>query len=351
MRWDDLNMGDKSRMIKLAVDSGITDLRTIRDVYNSYAEGGGLDENQELIDRINRTSNANFVQRLKNPNRRSIRFRNTDNTATHRMAWSTDDGGAIVYPEVQEIDGELVDMARPPYSRFAALDSAIEHGDTLRMTPKQAEWFTENYKQYYPNFADGGYIPSDSIKDYIKGSESFRGSWYTDGNGIDTVGYGFTGKKVKELYPNGMTRQQADDYFDTLVTRFAKRMEELTPNIDKLTQNQKDALFSYFYNIGEGIYSKKSPKMQKALQDMDWDTVVQNIDAGYNDEKNPGLKKRRDYERALFEQDIPRPLQPVPPAINRETFYNPTISRFNTTIPFKNGKEEVFNPFMFNLKP
>lgn len=29
-------------MIKLAVDSGITDLRTIRDVYNSYAEGGHL---------------------------------------------------------------------------------------------------------------------------------------------------------------------------------------------------------------------------------------------------------------------------------------------------------------------
>ena len=42
MRWDDLNMGDKSRMIKLAVDSGITDLRTIRDVFNSYAEGGHL---------------------------------------------------------------------------------------------------------------------------------------------------------------------------------------------------------------------------------------------------------------------------------------------------------------------
>ena len=40
MRWDDLNMGDKSQRIKLAVDLGITDLRTIRDVYNSYAEGG-----------------------------------------------------------------------------------------------------------------------------------------------------------------------------------------------------------------------------------------------------------------------------------------------------------------------
>ena len=195
------------------------------------------------------------------------------------------------------------------------------------------------------------YIPSDSIKDYIKGTEAFRSNWYKDANGIDTVGYGFTGSKVKELYPNGMTKQQADNYFDGLVTRFARRMSQLTPNIDRLTQNQKDALFSYFYNIGEGTYSKKSPKMQKALQDMDWDAVVQNIDAGYNDKKNPGLKKRRDYERALFEMDIPRPLQPIPPTVNREPLYNPTISRFNTTIPFKNGKEEVFNPFMFNLKP
>lgn len=247
MRWDDLNMGDKSRMIKLAVDSGITDLRTIRDVYNSYADGG-------------------------------------------------------------YIGGEFIGPPAP-------------------------------------------YVPSDSIKNYIKGTEAFRSNWYKDANGIDTVGYGFTGSKVKELYPNGMTKQQADDYFDDLVTRFARRMSQLTPNIDRLTQNQKDALFSYFYNIGEGTYSKKSPKMQKALQDMDWDTVVQNIDAGYNDKKNPGLRKRRDYERALFEQDIPRPLQSTPPAVNREPLYNPTISRFNTTIPFKNGKEEVFNPFMFNLKP
>lgn len=163
MRWDDLNMGDKSRMIKLAVDSGITDLRTIRDVYNSYAEGGHLydprgdsDENQKLIDRINSTSNANFVQRLKDPNRKSIRFRNTNDVATHRMSWSNDGDRAIVYPEVQEIDGELVDMGRPPYTKFAALDNAIEQKDTLMMSPPQAQWFTENYKDYYPNFAFGG---------------------------------------------------------------------------------------------------------------------------------------------------------------------------------------------------
>lgn len=242
MRWDDLNMGDKSRMIKLAVDSGITDLRTIRDVYNSYAEGG-----------------------------------------------------------------------------------VIESAPSIP------------------------YVPSDSIKNYIKSTEAFRDKWYKDGNGIDTVGYGFTGKNVKELYPDGMTKEQADEYFDTLTNKFAKRMEQLTPNINLLTQDQKDALFSYFYNIGEGTYSKKSPKMQQALRDMDWDAVVQNIDAGYNDKKNPGLKKRRDYERALFEKDIPRPLQPVPPAINREILFNQPIQRFMVPIPMKEGTTETINPFMYNF--
>ena len=198
-----------------------------------------------------------------------------------------------------------------------------------------------------PVYADGGYVPSDSIKNYIKGTEAFRDKWYKDGNGIDTVGYGFTGKKVKELYPNGMTRAQADDYFDNLTNRFANRMIQLTPNADRLSQNQLDALFSYFYNIGEGNYSKGSPKMQQALRDFDLEAVMQNIDAGYYDKKNPGLRKRRDYERALFETDIQYPLQPVVPTSIQEVLYSPEIKGFNTQIPLSNGEEEVISPFLY----
>lgn len=40
MAWSDLTLSDKARMMKLAVSSGITDLRTIEEVYNKYAEGG-----------------------------------------------------------------------------------------------------------------------------------------------------------------------------------------------------------------------------------------------------------------------------------------------------------------------
>ena len=42
--WQDLTLSDKARMIQLAVNSGITDLATIQQVYNTFAEGGDLDE-------------------------------------------------------------------------------------------------------------------------------------------------------------------------------------------------------------------------------------------------------------------------------------------------------------------
>lgn len=40
--WDELTLPDKARMIKLAVDSGITNLRDIHEVYNKFAKGGHL---------------------------------------------------------------------------------------------------------------------------------------------------------------------------------------------------------------------------------------------------------------------------------------------------------------------
>ena len=152
--WQDLTLSDKARMIDLAVKSGITDLATIQQVYNTFAEGGPKPK-ERLIERVNSTSNANFVQRLKDPNRKFII--NPDGTiSTHSMAYATDNDRAIVYPEVQEINGTLMRVAPEE-----ALDSAISRRDTLMMSVPEAEWFTTNYKDYYPKgntFADGGGI-------------------------------------------------------------------------------------------------------------------------------------------------------------------------------------------------
>ena len=156
------------------------------------------------------------------------------------------------------------------------------------------------YLQEAPAVVKSNYTPSDSILNYIKDTEAYRGDWYQDGNGVWTVGYGFTGDDVRKRYPNGMTKDEADRYFADTVSRRIPQFIQATPNFDKLNQNQKDALFSYYYNIGHGGYTRKSPTMQQALRDMDLDTVVRNIDFGYNDNKNRGLRKRRDYERKLF---------------------------------------------------
>lgn len=40
MKWDNLSMADRAAYIKLGLDSGITDLKVVRDTYNKYADGG-----------------------------------------------------------------------------------------------------------------------------------------------------------------------------------------------------------------------------------------------------------------------------------------------------------------------
>ena len=102
-----------------------------------------------IIQKVNK-SNADFVQRLKDPNRDYIQdWENPNIIATHKLSWA-DDG--IVYPQVQNINGRLIDFSRPPYSIWAGYDNAIRNGDTIHMTPEEAEWFTTHYKDYYPRF-------------------------------------------------------------------------------------------------------------------------------------------------------------------------------------------------------
>ena len=164
----------------------------------------------------------------------------------------------------------------------------------------------EKYKQKTGQYVYNTepYTPSQEIINYIKDVEKFSPTWYKDGKGIDTIGYGFTGSDIKKQFPNGISKEEADRVFaDSLVVR-AKILQRDTPNWESLNQNQRDALLSYHYNIGEGAYRDKNPNLMKALEKGDWETATQNIDFGYNDKKNSGLRIRRDYERNLFNTPV-----------------------------------------------
>ncbi len=106
----------------------------------------------------------NFIKRLEDPNRKSIldwasrptyRNRYTYDISTHKMGYEytpDDSGRAIVYPEVQEINGKLVDFTRPPYHSWAGYDSALDRGDYLIMKDlEEARKWVETYKDKYKN--------------------------------------------------------------------------------------------------------------------------------------------------------------------------------------------------------
>lgn len=117
-----------------------------------------LPHKEHIIDVVN-GQEANFVQRLKDPNRKKIN--NSDGSvSTHKLAWAEVDNKIIIYPEIQEINGELVDLSN---DRDKALKSALANNDYVEMqSPEEAEWFTTHYKEYYPGFnkyKEGGSTP------------------------------------------------------------------------------------------------------------------------------------------------------------------------------------------------
>lgn len=71
-----------------------------------------------------------------------------------------DQGNHYIYPNVQEINGRLVDFTRPPYAPWVGQAAAEERGDTVRVPSIEAGVrFTKNYKKFYPSgntFGEGG---------------------------------------------------------------------------------------------------------------------------------------------------------------------------------------------------
>lgn len=144
------------------------------------------------------------------------------------------------------------------------------------------------------------YTPSKSILEKIREYEKFVNHWYKDGNGFWTLGYGHK-KTLNDTVDNRkISEQQALDLFNNDVNSRVGTFLNATPNWQKFNQSELDALFDLFYNIGEHVYKNKSPKLQLGLKTMDKQMIVDNMDHGYNDTKNPGLRKRRDFERNLF---------------------------------------------------
>ena len=141
---------------------------------------------------------------------------------------------------------------------------------------------------------------SDTVLKLIDKFEGFKDKVYKDGKGIDTIGHGLTNKKYTQK--GNITREESLQGVKEHINSEVVPYLTSKPYWSKLNNNQKSALISYVYNIGSGNFNTESPSLQKALSKNNWKEAAKQMDFGYNDKKNPGLKERRDIERQLFLQ-------------------------------------------------
>lgn len=148
--------------------------------------------------------------------------------------------------------------------------------------------------------------PSENILKYLKSWEKFEPELYDDKKGNITIGYGFHLPHLLKKYKNGITVEEADKEFEGVVNTFVPEFIRRTPNFKNLNNNQRDALFSLFYNTGGPEYSK-SPMLFKYLKEGDYDKAVKEINHNENEKGMGGKKKRRAFERRVFSTPTDQP--------------------------------------------
>ena len=138
-------------------------------------------------------------------------------------------------------------------------------------------------------------ITSKSL-DLVKHFEGCKLSAYKCPAGVWTIGYGHTAG-VKQ--GDTCTQMQADLWLKNELAAQERTINEFV--IVKITQNQRDALASFIYNVGPGAF--KNSTLARKLNNGDYVGAAAEFakwtKAG--GKTLPGLISRRAAERALFE--------------------------------------------------
>jgi len=146
---------------------------------------------------------------------------------------------------------------------------------------------------------------SDDTTNFIKSFEGYKGVGYyaTKSEQLEdlvTVGYGST-KRVK--IGEKISKEQAEQWFKEDLTVAEKAVDKLV-KVD-LNNNQRVAIVSLIFNIGEGNFKKS--KALKALNEGDFDMFIEEAfdsKKGFVKSGNrilKGLVKRRQAEKKLFQ--------------------------------------------------
>lgn len=141
---------------------------------------------------------------------------------------------------------------------------------------------------------------SENCFSIIKKFEGLKLIAYFCPANVLTIGYGHTGKDV---VPNQtITLEKASELLKQDTLRFEKAVNKLVQTT--INQNQFDALVSFTYNLGEG--NLKSSTLLKKVNSNNFAEAAQEF-LKWNKAGGkvlPGLVKRREAEKELFEKKL-----------------------------------------------
>lgn len=149
------------------------------------------------------------------------------------------------------------------------------------------------------------HVPQQAL-DIIADFEGFRSEVYNDGVGVPTIGYGSTfyadGRRVQWGDPP-ITRDAAKNLLSLVVNRFQARLSQTIPDWAKMNDNQRSALLSFAYNLGEHFYGTDGfGTISRALRERRWgdvpDALLLYRNPGTSVEA--GLLRRRKAEGELW---------------------------------------------------
>lgn len=231
------------------------DINRLNDDGTKYRNGGDI---QYIIDKIN-NSNKDFAKRLKQSNRKYIKnWEFPNRIATHKLSVGTDENGNnYIYPEVQNINGELHDFTDPKYkhNKWDGQISAEEKGDTIHInTIEDGLNFTSNYKDLdiYPKFKNGGgmnYIINGNVKNSLRHirPKAKLGDWFRINNTKYKIGdtFNYKGQNYivndrNEAVPvsTNLSKANPDAILNAITAAEWMKNNTFSSNID-LTNKQK----------------------------------------------------------------------------------------------------------------
>ena len=292
--WNDLTLSDKRRMIALAVKSGITDLNTIHEVYNKFAEGGPKKVGK-YNDPIKEQQFQNWYSSYSKANNLNENPDAKEHYYDYRRYWEETNG--FDRQQAASLNGHLPDTYKlPGHPTFSnqsiyARKNRREPKWDVRYTPMPEEYLRRETEKeriervngvvpkpkiqvptvssdYVLNDVAARVFATENDKDNPKGGYDRKNNRWLPVDSVEggtpTVAYGIklgTGSpEAKLAEKQGFHINKAKEIYDN---KFGEG------NWDKLSPKSQSILADYSFNVG----LQKFPKLMEGFHSGNIDTI------------------------------------------------------------------------------